>query len=206
MPSKNSVKIYVPGGIYHIYNRGVERRSIFTNNKDYRVFLNLLRLILTPKDKLEDNDFVTVKNKADSVELLTYCLMPNHFHLMLRQFNENGMTEFMRVLSNAYVYYFNRQYKRIGSLFQGRYKAALVDRDEYLVHVSRYIHMNPLETDHKLQEYPYSSYKYLLSGKPPLWLRPSPILEQFNGADDYKKFVEDLKEDTLRIIGSLSLD
>jgi len=207
MPSKNTVKTYVPDGIYHIYNRGVEKRSIFVNDKDYRVFLNLLKLILTPEEELEDTDYITVKNKSESVELLSYCLMSNHFHLIIKQHDETGMTEFMRILSNAYVYYFNNRYKRVGSLFQGRYKAALIDKDEYLIHVSRYIHLNPLDTDSPLEDYPYSSYKHCLNiNKKPLWLNPSPILEQFNTVNEYKKFVEDQKTDSQQIIGSLSLD
>ena len=206
MPSKNSVKKFVPGGIYHVYNRGVEKRSIFTDDQDYRVFLNLLKIVLAPKEKSDNLGYIRIKNRSDSVRLFAYCLMPNHFHLIINQLDATGMTEFMRSITNAYVSYFNKRHKRVGSLFQGTYKAALIDKDEYLTHVSRYIHMNPLEINSKLNEYPYSSYKYYVDANHPNLLIVSTILEQFNDNKDYEKFVEDHKIDSLQFIKSLALD
>jgi len=205
MPSKNLVKKFVPDGVYHIYNRGVEKRSIFVDAQDYRVFLNLINLILSPKNTLDLAD-IRIQNKSDSVNLLAYCLMPNHFHLTIKQLNETGMTEFMRSITNAYVAYFNKRYKRVGSLFQGTYKAALIDKDEYLVHVTRYIHMNPLEINSKLKEYPYSSYKYYVNDNKPNWLDTTIVLEQFKNSKEYEKFVNDHKIDSLQTIKSLTLD
>ncbi|RJO59950.1 hypothetical protein C4544_06280 [candidate division WS5 bacterium] len=207
MPCKNSVKKFIPGGVYHIYNRGVEKRSIFVDDHDYRTFLNLFKLTLTPKEELENADYIRIKNKSDSVELWAYCLMPNHFHLLIKQLDEVSMTEFMRGISNSYVSYFNKKYKRVGSLFQGIYKAAIVDKDEHLVHLSRYIHMNPLDIDIKILEYPYSSYKHYTGNTDPRWLNTSEILGHFNDQPkEYKKFVEDYKVDSLKIIKELSLD
>jgi len=207
MPSKNSLKKYVAGGCYHIYNRGVEKRPIFLDDMDYRMFLNLLKLTLSNPEEIENYDALRIRNKYDSVELLAYCLMPNHFHLLIKQLDESGMTELMRSIMTAYSSYFNRKYKIVGSLFQGRYKAALVDKDEYLVHLSRYIHMNPLdETESDLSEYPYSSYKYYLAGNYPKWLQPEAVTELFQGNGEYRKFVEDHKIDSLKKIGNLALD
>ena len=207
MPSKNTVKKFVSGGVYHIYNRGVEKRSIFCDEQDYRVFLHLLKTALSPEEKLDYIDTINVRNKSETLDILTYCLMSNHFHFLAKQLDETSMTDFMRSLSNAYVAYFNKKYKRVGSLFQGTYKAVLVDKDEYLVHLSRYIHMNPLEINQKLQEYPYSSYKYYLDDKSrPTWLKPETILEQFKSPAGYKKFVEDHKIDSLKLLSGLTLE
>ena len=206
MPSKNTIKKFVPGGIYHVYNRGVEKRSIFAADQDYRTFLNLLKITLTPKEELDNADYIEIKNRADSVKLLSYCLMPNHFHLIIMQLDKTGMTELMRSISNAYVAYFNKHYKRVGGLFQGTYKAVLIEKDEHLIHVSRYIHMNPLEIHQKLEEYPYSSYKHYLDNSHPKWLNLSTIIEQFANPKEYKKFVEDHKSDSVRMIKDLALD
>jgi len=206
MPSKNTVKKYVSGGVYHIYNRGVEKRSIFPDKKDYQVFLRLLEISLSgeERDYMEDT---RVKDKSESLVLIAYCLMPNHFHLLIQQLDEISMTEFMRSISNAYVAYFNKKYKRVGSLFQGTYKAVLVYKDEYLVHLSRYIHINPLEINQKLEDYPYTSYKgYLNSDNRPTWLEPKAVLEQFKNPKEYQQFVEDYKVDSQKIIKSLSID
>jgi len=206
MPSKNSLKKYVAGGCYHIYNRGVEKRPIFLSDVDYRFFLNLLKLTLSNPEDIENYDALRIRNKSDSVKLIGYCLMPNHFHLLIRQSDETGMTELMRSIMTAYSSYFNRKYKRVGSLFQGRYKAALVDKDEYLVHLSRYIHMNPIETDSKVSDYPYSSYKYYLADNYPKWLKPEPVIELFKDVKEYQKFVDDYAVDSLQIIEDITLD
>ncbi|MEK7447185.1 MAG: transposase [Patescibacteria group bacterium] len=207
MPSKNTVKKFVPGGIYHVYNRGVEKRSIFCDNRDHQVFLHLLKTALTDEKELDYTDNISVRNKSETLDLLAYCLMSNHFHFLIQQLDETSMTEFMRSISNAYVAYFNKKYKRVGSLFQGTYKAVLVDKDEYLIHLSRYIHINPREIDQKLENYLYSSYKgYLDSENRPTWLKPTPVLEQFKNPKEYKKFVEDYKIDSLKLLRGLTLE
>ncbi len=206
MPSRNIVKKFAPNEIYHIYNRGVEKRTIFPDKKDYHVFTRLLELSLSG-EKPDFMEYTRVKDKSESLELIAYCLMPNHFHFLIKLLDESGMTEFMRSISNAYVAYFNKKYKRVGSLFQGTYKAALVDKDEYLIHLSRYIHMNPLDINQKLEEYPYSSYKYFLDNESALtWVKPAAVLEQFNNPHEYKQFVEDYKIDSLKILKDVILD
>jgi len=206
MPSKNAVKKYVAGGCYHVYNRGVEKRPIFIDDQDYRTFLNILKIVLTPKEDLDNAEFINITNKADSIDLISYCLMPNHFHFIVKQADETAMSEFMKIIMTAYVPYFNKRYKRVGSLFQGRYKAVLVDRDEYLSHLSRYIHMNPLEENNNLKKYPYSSYKYYLSGSHPKWLRPLIVKDLFTSTEEYKRFVKDQKIDSMKFIKKLTID
>lgn len=232
MPSRNTIKQYIENGHYHIYNRGVEKRNIFKDEQDYRVFLHLLKTLLSPLSKefrhplSEVTGFNPVrfrpllKTLHGEVELLAYCLMPNHFHLLLKQTTRSGMSDLMRRLSTAYSMYFNKKYRRVGHLFQGIYKAAYVDEDSYLLHLSRYIHLNPLELALtgfnlvKATEYPYSSYAYYLGKKNADWINPRPILAFFKtrqrmGLKDffsYESFVEDFKEDPKETVGTLAIE
>ena len=129
MPGRNVVKNYVAGGVYHAYNRGVEKRTIFVDEEDFRVFHYYLGSYLLPPVVREGWDMprgiALTHGTYDlhrRIKLLAFCLMPNHFHLLLRQQDELAMREFMKRLANAYVGYFNKKYKRVGSLFQGTYR------------------------------------------------------------------------------------
>jgi len=211
------VKTYVAGGSYHIYNRGVEKRVIFEDDQDYRVFLHLLKYYLSPPDindthpLLEGTDVHLIRprpliNVHIDVQLLAFCLLPNHFHLLVKQSSANGMTRLMQALSTTYVMYFNRRYDRVGPLFQDRYKAVFVGEgdmgDRYLLHLSRYIHMNPYKelTGPGLVSWPYSSLPYYLGRKRASWIRLSPVLDYFGGSTReqvayYKRFVADAGSD-----------
>lgn len=190
MPAKNRIKIYTEDGYYHIYNRGVEKRKIFMNEKDYVVFLGILKFYLSPlyqlqhplKDANLPFNFRVKKTFSDEVELLAFCLMPNHFHLLIHQKNKNSIVEFMRAISTTYVMYFNKKYDRVGSLFQGQYKAALVLMDTYLLHLSKYIHNNPhgISAGSDPVNYPYSSYMYYLKQKKAYWIKPDFILSMIS--------------------------
>lgn len=161
MASKNSRKSYVEQGYYHIYNRGVEKRHIFLDPQDYGVFLSYLKEYLSPKDekalseKLSDPSISaqerdkTLKllkrnNFYNEILLLAFCLMPNHFHLLIKQSNALSIDKFMNSLALRYVIYFNRKYKRTGGLFQDVYKAVSIETDEQFLHLTRYIHQKPL--------------------------------------------------------------
>lgn len=138
-----ALRIEFPGAFYHVINRGVERRVIFTRDADRRRFLSLLS-----KAKVRH-----------SVEVIAYCLMPNHFHMFVRTVR-GGLSSFMHELLGWYASWFNARYRRVGPLFQGRYRALLVDGDEYALKVSRYIHLNPVKADlcRDPQGYHWSSY------------------------------------------------
>ena len=187
---------------YHIYNRGVEKRRIFLDDQDYRVFLHLLKYYLSPGGKNSPHPITTtgklnlvrprpLKNfNHQEVQLIAYCLMPNHYHLLLKQITIDGMTKLLRRVATTYSMYFNRRYKRVGYLFQGRYKATRVDDQASLLHLSRYIHLNPREsgmTRCDLVTYKYSSYPYFLRLKTADWLHPEEILAL---TSHYKDFVE----------------
>lgn len=164
MPSKNSIKQYVAGGYYHIYNRGVERRVVFMDDRDYRTFLGYLKLYLSPTDPWTRPH----KDLSQEIELVAYCLMPNHFHLLVRQVSERGIESLMRCLMSGYVQYFNHRHKRVGSLFQDSYKAVRMVGDGQLRQVERYIHENPQRSGQDAIKYPYSSLSW--GQHRPAWL------------------------------------
>ena len=225
MPSKNTIRHLQENGYYHVYNRGVEKRKIFLCDEDFQVFLHFLKTYLSPREIKEDSNSkekyqeTQRKNFTGEIDLLAFCLMPNHYHLLLRQNNDQSMPEFMRCLITAYVMYFNKRYQRTGTLFQGRYKAAIVGNDDYLLHLSRYIHQNPIndvkgQTLDILGQYDYSSYPDYVGIKDREWIDRKIILESFSSAeridskkfDTYKVFVKDIENNEELSLGSLTLD
>lgn len=204
MPAKNSIKIYAENTIYHVYNRGVEKRIIFQDDEDYKVFLSYLKEYLSRPPKPEELLLKTFslkgrtfkgiprqpRNYHQQIKLLAYCLMPNHFHLLVKQ-NENkdSLKEFMQSLLTRYSMYFNKKYERVGSLFQGKYKAIIVMDEMYLLHLSRYIHINPYEFTNDLVN-AYSSYGEYLGTRHSNWIDPSLILAYFEN----KKFLPEFKK------------
>ncbi len=222
MPSKNIVKEYIENGYYHIYNRGVEKRTIFLDEQDCIVFLHYLKLYLSPIDELKQLDLPGLRvlkfirlNLSQEIDLLAFALMPNHVHLQIKQKTADGIVKLMKRLATAYVMYFNRKYKRVGSLFQNRYKAALIETDEYLLHLSRYIHLNPSKIVHKTVNFKdFSSYPYYMSQKHTSWIKPQEILGYFRSAQrkdlkdilSYQSFVEDFKESSAELLGPLILE
>src|SRR3989344_3225041 len=187
MPSRNSLKEFAPQEYYHVYNRGVEKRIIFIDDNDYAVFLGLLKKYLSGENHNTGNRHI-FENLSGQVDLLAYCLMPNHFHLLLYQITEDGVTKLMRRVITGYVMYFNNRYQRVGSLFQGRYKASRINADTYLHHISRYIHLNPDD----YRSWAYSSYSVYMGAKKTKWVNTGPILGLFN--DDRKEYQEFLDD------------
>jgi putative transposase len=227
MPAKNLVKPYVPDGCYHIYNRGVEKRLVFQDNEDYAVFLNCLKNYLSPKCDMELRHDLSVhsisskdreriwhllrlKNYSETITLLAYCLMPNHFHLLVRQRAEKSIASFMSSLSTRYTLYFNRKYERTGLLFQGTYKAVLVDSDSQFLELTRYIHKQALSLQgYTLQGDQPSSYPEYIGERKTAWVHPEEILVQYsniNPATSYATFVSDSSEKEMDYLGNLALD
>jgi len=197
MPSKYVVRNYIEGGIYHIYNRGVEKRKIFMSNQYYKIFIYYFFIYITPLAKVLTSypnlPFrLQQKNLSKEVEVLTYCLMPNHFHFLLKQNSKDGITKFMKQITNAYTEYFNKKYKRDGGLMQGKYKAATIESDKILIHISRYIHLNPVVAGlcEKIYEYQWSSINEFINNKEIL-CNTKPILEKFSSSKKYETFILD---------------
>lgn len=192
MPAKNSIKEYEAGAYYHIYNRGVEKRLIFIDDQDYKTFLCYLKLYLTdPKlqgPTLKSYPSRSLKNYAGDIELYCYCLMSNHFHLLIKQNSSYGIKEFMQSLCTKYSIYFNKKLDRVGGLFQGKYKAVKVRASEQLVYLSKYIHLNPREP----VDYPYSSLSNYLRDINQVWVRSNEILSYFSKTNpnlSYRDFI-----------------
>lgn len=185
MPNKNIVKTYVEGGIYHAYNRGANKEPIFRDAGDYVVLLGILKKYLSPTTVTYDpltGKKTLVENRlyvGDEVSLMTYCLMPNHYHFIIKQESIDGMTELLRKVFTSYSVYFNKKYKRVGSLFQGVYKASNVINQKYLMHLSAYIHLNPVKDGlvSSVDGWKWSSYEYLIGVKKAKWLKSNELLE-----------------------------
>ena|SRR3989344_698042 len=226
MPGKNTVKVYIKEGFYHIYNRGVEKRTIFENDQDYKVFLKYLKEYLSPPQEAQNLKKTVIfkggsfkgiprqpKNYYNKIDLLAFCLMPNHFHLLIKQHSNNAIENFMRSLATRYSLYFNKKYDRVGSLFQDHYKASLIIEDPYLLHLTRYIHLNPSEFTNDLRN-AYSSYANFLGLRKVSWVKPDTILSFFNKKklpelkkiNTYKDFVESYKKNSATILGELTLE
>ncbi|MFZ2125747.1 MAG: transposase [Candidatus Saccharimonadales bacterium] len=189
MPSRNVVKIDSPNTFYHIYARGHNKGLIFRDDEDYRVFLNLLKRYLNTEIE-KDSSGRKYANFHDQIELNCYCLMPNHFHLLVYQINEHAMSQLMRVVMVSYSRYFNKKYELSGALFETTYKASIISLDKYLTHISRYIHINPKDW----RAYRYSSLMYYLVKTPPKWLQPERIIGLFSSANEYEIFIADYED------------
>jgi len=190
MPSRNSRKIYVANQFYHVYNRGVAKGKIFLDDEDYVVFLNLIKRYLS-KEVVKDSYGRSYANFHHELELLVFCLMPNHVHFLFYLGDDvRALPDFMKRVANTYSAYFNKKYKRVGHLFQDRYKASAIYRDGYLQHISRYIHLNPKD----YTTYKWSSYSYYCNKKKASWLKPDRVLEIFDSVADYKNFVTDFAD------------
>jgi putative transposase len=188
MPGRNIYKNYLADTYYHIYNRGVNKQTIFRDDQDYVVFMGLLKRYLGSERERGPNHRL-YPSYADQVELLAFCLMPNHYHLFVYQRDPEGMKLLLKSVGVAYSMYFNKRYRRVGPVFQQRYRAVDISGDSQLLHISRYIHLNPDDYRH----WPWSSLPYYLGEKQADWIDPTPVLTQFDGKADYLQFVDDYK-------------
>lgn len=176
---------FVTGGIYHIYNRGTDKRDIFLDDNDHKRFIKSL-LFFNNKGAIDlralkesNTEMAPPEPKERLAGILAYCLMPNHYHLLVRETEKDGITHFMRKLGTGYTMYFNARYERSGVLFQGQFKSVLLDKDSYLQYIPHYIHLNPLDLimpwregkiDSKkatsfLKSYRWSSYPHYIEGE-----------------------------------------
>ncbi len=197
----------VAGEIYHVFNRSVARQPIFLSSSDYRRAVECMKFYLhdnlplrfshynrLPKEQKDLMD-KTIKNSSRLIEILSFCLMPNHVHFLLRGLTEKGIIQFMSNFQNSYAKYFNLKTNRSGTLFQAMFKAVRIETGEQLMHVNRYIHLNPftsyiVSNIADLEKYPWSSC--------PDYLDPSPsfinkefVLSFFKDIPSYKQFIAD---------------
>ena len=215
MPARNSRKQYLENGYYHIYNRGVEKRNIFLDQQDYSVFLSYLKEYLLPKDEKKLHErfsdpkilpkekdkiikLLRMNNFANEVKLMAYCLMRNHFHFFVKQKSAGSIDKFMNSLGTRYSMYFNKKYKRVGSLYQGVYKAVSIINEPQFIYLSKYIHKQALASQGEaLQDQPSSFKDYIGVGQTE-WIDPSEVLSNFskiNSSLSYERFVLEDGED-----------
>ncbi len=187
------------GEHYHVYNRGVDKRVIFTDSYDVLRFLKSMVEFNTiePIGSLYLNSFLqlsgsTAKSKERLINIVSYCLNPNHFHIILEQLVDGGISEYMKRLSGGYTWHFNHKYDRSGSLFQGRYKSVHIDSNEYLLHASAYVNLN--DRVHQLSGSTaklvksISSWEEYTDKKIKGICEKEIILGQFKTVCEYKKF------------------
>ena len=198
------------GQIYHVFNRGIDRRTVFTSKKDFDRFQRLIKFyrhknipirfsqVMQQSEDIRESTLRNIHESERLVDILTYCIMPNHFHFLLKQNSNNGIATFISNITNAYTKYFNTRTKREGPLFQGVFKAVLIESDEQLVHVSRYIHLNPTTSSiiptEQLNSYLWSSYPEYIKLSNEDISESSFVLGLFKSVKDYEKFVMDQVE------------
>lgn len=197
------------GEYYHIFNRGVACLPTFLTKSDYRQAITSFSYYKDVKPFMKFSRFKDLsfdekdsvlkrsENAGKLVDLTCYCLMPNHFHFIIKQLVENGISIFLSKFTNSYTKYFNTKNERVGSLFQGVFKSVHVDSTNQLVHLSRYIHLNPLTSfvvpEKKFVSYPWSSLNDYLENKNTL-VNPSPVLSEFSSSKRYFDFVMNQKD------------
>lgn len=197
MPGRTTV--FVNNYFYHVYNRGVEKKQIFIHPQDYQRFLKILYYYQFegPKVKFSliskqvfDNFHPNSDRKL--VDIICYCLMPNHFHFVLKQLKDDGISKFISQISNSYTKFFNTKYNRVGALFQGVFQAVMIESDEQLIHTSRYIHLNPVVSSitKDPNQYVWSSYNEYLSENNNLCIKDL-IINMFPSREAYEQFVLD---------------
>ncbi|MBL7996779.1 transposase [bacterium] len=165
------------GSYYHVYNRGCNRGKIFRSKENYRFLLRRVREYL-------DEFHVTV---------IAYCFMPNHYHFLLRQNSEVTIGTFVQAVFNSYSKAFNKMYNRTGTLFESPFKSIHVADDDYLVHLCRYIHRNPLQAKlvSDLEKWEFSNYLEWINKRAGLLIDKEFVESFFKTANDYIAFVND---------------
>lgn len=216
--------VFANGEYYHVFNRGVARQPIFSSQKDYAQALLTLTyyLFVKPPIKLSRyKDFsldirsriILELQKTNDVliELIAFAFMPNHVHFLFKQVVDKGVARFMSQFQNSYTRYYNTRHERIGPVFQGVFKAVHIETQEQLLHLSRYIHLNPLVSyvikNEEFLTYPWSSFSDYLKGRSP-FVTLSPVLDSFKTTQKYKQFVLDQVDYAKRLeeIKHLALD
>lgn len=203
--SSNRKVVFANGEYYHLFNRGVERRPVFTNKWEFSRAMDLVYFYRFDKPPLryskylalneEQRQFFLVGLKEKSVEIVAFCLMNNHFHFLVKQVKDHGVSKFMANFTNSYTKYFNTKYQRVGHLFQGAFRAVHVESDEQLLHLSRYIHLNPVTSfkvePEELKDYQWSSYSSYIRNSDIYFVDKDVIMNFFKKPAKYESFVLD---------------
>lgn len=178
---------------YHVFNRGVNRQQIFTNDENYSFLLRQIKRFLP--------DY--------ALTFIAYCLMPNHYHFLIRLDADDQLSPFLQRLFSSYTQAFNRQQNRSGTLFEGRAKSKHIGEDKYLLHLTRYIHLNPVAAGlvKQPEDWPYSNYREWIGTRSGTLFDPEFIYDNFPGIAEYDVFVlSEIDEDVKRNVSRYYLD
>lgn len=198
----------VRGEAYHVYNRGIDHRPTYTDKREFDRAIETIKFYRLPHSPVRLSVFLAwakerrerlvkelEERKERLVDILSYSLMPNHFHFLLRQKRENGIAKFMSNFQNSYTRYFNTRHRRTGPLFLDQFKAIRIETEEQLLHVSRYIHLNPyssfvVKTFEELKKYPWSSLSQYL-GSQSRFCQTEIVKSYFKTKTAFEKFIFD---------------
>lgn len=199
----------ISGEIYHVFNRSIARQPIFTRVREYQRFFNIVDfykfqnpgLRYSHYNRLREEEkikFIDNLHQANQklVEIIAFSFMPNHYHFLLKQIQDDGIKMCMSQIQNSYAKYFNTNYKRTGSLFQEMFKAIRIESDEQLIHVVRYIHLNPLTSYvikeiSTLENYPWTSFIDYLNKRDISFIDKDLIRSYFSNAQKLRNFTLD---------------
>ena len=216
--------IFSPEEYYHCYNRGTEKRKVFLDKNDYQRFIHLL-FVCNNENKIHLSDYkersfdeiFKIDQEKTLIDIGAYCLMPNHFHLLLKEKNSGNISLFMQKLMTAYTMYFNKKYERTGSLFESKFRAQHANKNNYLKYLFSYIHLNPLKlinpkwkengikntikVKNFLSQYKYSSYADYLEEE-----RAQKIILNKKVFPEYFPSKKDFEEEIFNWISSVKVE
>lgn len=205
MPGRKT--ILATGEYYHVFNRGIDRRPTFTRKREFQRALECMRFYCFQNTPIKLSQFLILSNERREeilsnlitseklVDIVAYCFMPNHFHFLLKQNVDKGISKFLSDFQNSYTRYFNVKHQRDGALFLDQFKAVHIETQEQLLHVSRYIHLNPYvaficNSFEELEKYPWSSLPFYFNKSENI-VQNEDVLSFFKSTKEYQKFVFD---------------
>lgn len=195
--------------IYHVYNRSVAEQPIFRNKREHNIFIKAIEYYRFSKPPVRLSRYLNLNKQTGSdlleslyeknnclADIYSFCLMPNHYHILLKQTAENGISNFIRLLQNSYAKYLNIKTKRAGSLFQCPFKAVRIETDEQFIHVARYIHLNPLTSYilkdfEDLESYEWCSYTDYSSDSTRRFINTQFLMSLFKNKESFRQFTKD---------------
>lgn len=198
--------LLVNNEFYHIFNRSINKEPIFVKQRDCQRSLKTISYYMFKNPPIRLSYFLALGQEkrfeitktfySKIVDVVSFALMPNHFHFLLKQNEDKGISKFLALFENSYTRYFNTKNNRQGHVFQGQFKAVRIEDDDQLLHVNRYIHLNPyssyvVKTLADLESYPYSSFPEFLNSLPSKIYNKEIILDHFPAISKYKEFVFD---------------
>lgn len=189
--------VFANGETYHVYNQSNHGSPIFNGKRLGNIFLETMKFYLQPNPPTRYSIYRTNRDKFPIelrnpvVTIINYCLMPSHFHLLLRQEIDNGIKNFVQKISNSFAHYLALKQQLKGHVFAGNFKAVRIENDEQLIHVSRYIHLNPVTSYivEKPEDYFFSSYLISIKRAKSDFVKPEEITNYFHSVSKYEEFV-----------------